>query len=238
MVLAPIDGRVLLPREALVERLWQAYAYALNTDEERHSLRGFGLFPDELRVLHTSVCRGMRGDQRQATIAVAAAFAERWQLRRRDIWATCHVMEMHGSDEPPRPGSLVLQMPLVVYSAPEGLEPVEVVPALVYDPTQMTGVQVRAEVEARFRSAHEAVADAERGWIAGGYMARISARHANREQLFALARRYLRRTKGWTMRELADFEGINETSIRSFLRTWSILERDRRSADQGFTTPD
>lgn len=241
MIGAPLKGRVLLSPAALRDRQWQAYAYALNTDEdEGASPKAYRRFIDELRDLHEGVC-GQVFPAAGEALEAAFAFAERWHLRRLDVWTTCQQVEMHDRPGTAREDALHLQLPLIVYDVPAGLSPVEVAPAsgsVVYDLTKTTPERLRHQVATRYKATMRAIEEAEKRWARDGLMVRVPAHHADPGVLSRLARRWVRRVKGWTLPMIAEAEGVDESTIESSLRTWRKLDQTREAEDARFRPED
>lgn len=239
MLAAPLRGRVLLPPAALSERLWQAYALALNSDEETTSPKGYGRFRDELWDLHDQICGRVFGRISDRVEPTVFAFAERWRLRRVDAWNTVQMIEIHDRPGAAREDSMFLQLPLVVHPARADLTAEEVspeLPPLVYDLTQTTGQRVREEAKRRFDATMRAIASAEERWLREGHLARVQAQHADPTMLVGYVRRWVRRVKGWTLGQIAADAGITLSTLRSSLEPWRRLDKDRIRHDAGFST--
>lgn len=236
MIEAPTDGRTLLPQAAARERLLHGLAYALNTDEEAFSPSGYGLFPDELSELHSRICGAFWNLDRSRAIVEAIAFAARWRLRRRDVWDTCRLIEMHGQPGDPQEGSMVLRLPLVAYDRPAGLQPAQITSAepLIYDPFNTTEEEIARELETRQELERRALRAAKAEWIQRGALVRVAAQHADPQAVIALAQRWVRVIKGWSLRDIADADRVSVPAVQSSLRIWRDLDATRLIDDARF----
>ena len=207
------DSR-FLPIDAHRERGWLAYADALNSDTER-SINDLGSFPNEYRSLF---------EGRTSLGFDVAAFAERWGLRQEDLVVSLRLSESRWHQtgdvagfEPPQ------RLPFV---------PVDTARTIVgevkvdYDPTEMTRSQARdaldtelGEVRKRFSSAFEQIekAAARRG------LRQIPSLHRSWEDLLRIARRRVRRKKGWTWNAIATADHVAVRVAQQTVRRFEEL---------------
>lgn len=190
----PLADSRLLPREAHRERCWLAYAEALNSDSEAR-VNGLGTFPSEYRAFF---------DGRRTPGVDLAAFAARWGLRLEDVATSLRLSESRWQQtgelaglEPPQRLPLV---PLDVAQTVVGEVKVD------YDPTKMTRSQaqdaLRDELDELKRSFSAAFQQIEAAATGRG-LRRIPPHHRSWEELVRIARRRVRRKKGWSWPEIA-----------------------------------
>ncbi len=190
----PLADSRFLPVEAHRERCWLAYADALNSDHEP-SVNGLGTFPDEYRSLF---------EGRARPGSALAQFAKRWGLRAEDVAMSLRLSESrwHQTDEiagyePPQ------RLPLVPTDA--GRTIVGEV-KVRYDPTEMTRAQVQrtlnAEIAAMKKSFSSAFHQTETAVVQKG-LRQIPPLHRSWEDMVRIARRRVRRAKGWTWDKIA-----------------------------------
>lgn len=169
----------LVPRQELAERMWWAYAEALNGDIDP-SLNDLGQYPAELAELYAQVRDSLHRFAAPETRAPAVErHARRWALRERDVHSSlrlAHIEEsMLSAFAGPR-----LQMPLVAYA-----------PGPRDD------------------------------------FVRVGPQHEDPARLIELARRRVRRRKGWTLTRIAAAEALSDWRVvQSSLRSWAILDRE------------
>lgn len=190
----PLADSRFLPREAHRERCWLAYAEALNSDNES-SANDLGTFQSEFRDFF---------DARRTPGIDLATFAGRWGLRPEDVAASLRLSEFRWQQtkklagfEPPQRLPLV---PLDVWRTVVGEVKVE------YDPTEMTRSQAQKaleeelhEVKRSFSAAFEQI----EAVATGRGLRRIPPHHRSWEGLVRIARRRVRRKKGWSWNEIA-----------------------------------
>jgi len=195
----PLADSRFLPPEAHRERCWLAYAEALNADHEG-SANERGTFPAEYRTFF---------ENRRTPGSDVVEFAQRWGLRPDDLALSLQLSESRWQQtgelaglEPPQ------RLPLV---------PIDIARTVVgdvrvdYDPTEMTRSQARQalatrrrELEKGFTAQFQEIEDAA---TARG-LRQIPPLHRSWDELLKVARRRVRRRKGWTWGTIAEADHV------------------------------
>lgn len=210
----PVADSRFLPVDAHRERGWLAYADALNSDDEV-SANDLGSFPSEYRSLF---------EGRKSSGSDLSGFASRWGLRQEDLALSLRLTESRWHQtgaiagfEPPQ------RLPFV---------PVDTARTIVgemkvdYDPSEMTRSQAQdaleaeiADVRKRFSAAFEQIEKA----AAGRGLRQIPSVHRSWEGLVRIARRRVRRKKGWTWNAIADADHVAVRVAQQTVRRFEEL---------------